>query len=47
MDEEGRPIETIYDAQQAITSYARTFGNQDRRVDLERQAGKLMDLVAA
>ncbi len=47
MDEEGRPIETIYDAQQAITSYARTFGNQDRRVDLERQAGKLLDLVAA
>ena len=47
IDEEGRPIETLFDAQQAITAYARGFGNQDRRVDLERQAGKLMDLVVA
>ena len=47
IDEEGRPIETLFDAQQAITAFARGFGNQDRRVDLERQAGKLMDLVAA
>jgi len=40
-------MEPLFDAQQAITAYARCFGNQDRRVDLERQAGKLMDLVAA
>lgn len=45
--EEGRPIETIWDAVTAITAVAREMPNNDARVDLEREGGKLLDLVAA
>jgi hypothetical protein len=45
MDEEGHPIETLWDATCAVTAYARTIQHQDTRVDLERQAGQLLDLV--
>jgi Domain of unknown function (DUF932) len=44
--DEGRPIETIWDAVTGITAYARGIQHQDQRVDIERQAGKLLDLVA-
>lgn len=44
--EEGRPIETLWDAATAVTAYARGVGHQDARVDLERQAGKLLQLAA-
>jgi hypothetical protein len=40
--EEGRPIETRWDAVTAITAYARAIDNQDRRVEIEREAGKLL-----
>lgn len=41
--EEGRPIETIWDATTAVTAYAKTVKWQDERVGLERQAGDLLD----
>lgn len=43
--EESRPIETVWDATTAITAYARGIEHQDERVALEREAGKLLDLV--
>ena len=44
--EEGRPIETIWDATTAVTAVAREMPNNDTRVEMERKAGDLLDLVA-
>jgi len=44
--EEGRPIETIWDAVTAATAIARDIPNSDTRVDLEKQAGKLLQIEA-
>lgn len=44
--EEGRPIETLWDATTAATAYARSIAHQDARVDLERRAGEVMALAA-
>ena len=46
MEEEGRPIETLWDATVAATAHARTIPNQDRRVEVERAAGELLKLAA-
>lgn len=43
--EEGRPIETVWDAVTGATAYAKTLPHQDERVGVEREAGKLLDLV--
>ena len=45
--EEGRPIETLWDAVTGVTAYAKTIRNTDDRVVVERDAGKILDLVAA
>lgn len=45
--EEGRPIENYWDAVTGITAYARAIPFQDSRIEFERQAGKVLDLVAA
>lgn len=45
MAEEGRPIETLWDVATAATAYARGIEWQDTRIDLERAAGKVLDLV--
>ena len=45
--DEHRPIETLWDATTAVTAFAREIQHQDRRVDLERQAGQILDLAAA
>lgn len=45
--EEGRPIETIWDAVTGATAHAKTIEHQDARVDLERKGGRLLDLVSA
>lgn len=45
--EEGRPIETVWDVVTGVTAYAKTVQYQDDRVAIERQAGKVLDLVAA
>ncbi len=44
--EEGRPIETIWDATVAATAHARSIPNTDKRVELERAAGELLKLAA-
>lgn len=44
--EEARPIETLWDAVTAVTAYARGVPHQDRRIDLEREAGKILDMAA-
>ena len=46
-DEEGRPIETVWDLVTGATAYAKSIQHQDDRVSVERAAGKLLDLVAA
>jgi hypothetical protein len=45
--DEGRPIETIWDAATGITAHARSIQWQDERVALERQAGEVLDLATA
>jgi hypothetical protein len=40
--EEGRPMETRWDAVTGLTALARNLGNQDERVRLERKAGALL-----
>jgi hypothetical protein len=44
--EEGRPIETVWDATTAVTAYAKTIPHQDARVAIERKGGNILDLVA-
>lgn len=44
--EEGRPIESLWDAVTGVTAAAKTIRNQDDRVALERKGGALLDLVA-
>lgn len=44
--EEGRPIETLWDAATAVTAHAKAIPFQDERTLLEVEAGKLMRLAA-
>lgn len=44
--DEARPMETVWDVATGMTAYARTLPYQDQRVEIERQAGKVLDLVA-
>lgn len=44
--EEGRPIETIWDVTVAATAHARSMPNNDNRLNVERSAGKLLQLAA-
>lgn len=46
IDDEDRPIETIWDAATGITAYARDVKFTDDRVKLEREAGKVLKLAA-
>lgn len=46
MLEEGRPIETLWDAVTGLTAHAKTIAFQDDRVELERAAGRLLDLTS-
>lgn len=43
--EEGRPIETLWDAATGATAYARSIGWQDERVAVEREAGEILKLA--
>jgi hypothetical protein len=45
MLDEGRPIETVWDAVTGATAYARSIPWQSDRVEFETQAGGLLDLV--
>lgn len=44
--DEGRPMESLWDVTTGMTAYARTLGNQDARVTLEREAGKVLAMAA-
>lgn len=46
MNDEGRPIETLWDAATGATAYARGIMWQDDRVDIEREAGRILDMAA-
>jgi hypothetical protein len=46
MLEELRPIETLWDVTTAVTAYARNMPNSDRRIELERKAGEVLQLAA-
>lgn len=43
--EEGRPIESLWDATVGITAYAKNMTHQDARVDAEREGGRIIDLA--
>jgi hypothetical protein len=43
--DEGRPIESIWDAATGATAYARGIMNTDTRLDIEREAGRIIDMV--
>lgn len=45
--EEGRPIETVWDAVTGTTAAAKSIKWQDERVNMERLGGRMLDLVAA
>jgi hypothetical protein len=45
--EEGHPPRSAWDMAQGITAYARSIPNQDRRVETEKVAQKLLDTVTA
>jgi HAMP domain-containing protein len=45
--DEGRPIESVFDAVNGITAYARTITHQDRRTEIETIAGDVLELAAA
>jgi hypothetical protein len=47
IEEEDKPVRSVWDAAQAITALARDIPHQDSRIDLERKAGALLDKVAA
>ena len=44
--EEGRPIETLWDVTTAATAFARSRLNTDKRLEIERAAGELLKLAA-
>jgi hypothetical protein len=44
--EEGRPMETLWDAVCGITAAAKSINTQDDRVAWERAGGRLLDLAA-
>ncbi len=45
MLDEGRPVETVWDAVTAATAYARDIPYTADRVELETQAGAMLDLI--
>jgi hypothetical protein len=44
--EEHKPVESLWDAAQAVTAAARDIPNQNERVKIEEAAGKIMDMAA-
>ena len=45
--EEGKAPESVFDFVMGITSIARSIPHQDTRVDFEKRAGKILDMVAS
>lgn len=47
MEEENRPIETMWDATTAITAFAKSIPHMDMRIEMEKEGGKILELVKA
>lgn len=45
IDEEGKPIESLWDATTGVTAYARQLPYQDKRVEMERLGGEILELA--
>lgn len=45
--DEQRPIETLWDAATGATAYARSIAYQDARIEIEREAGRILDMASA
>ena len=45
MREEGRPVETLWDAATAVTAFAKTVPWQADRVDIEREGGRILEMA--
>jgi hypothetical protein len=45
LQDEGRPIETLWDAATGVTAYARSIPYQDERVELERKGGAILAMA--
>jgi hypothetical protein len=43
--EEGKPMESLWDITTGMTAYAKTLNNTDNRVDVEREAGKVLAMA--
>jgi hypothetical protein len=46
IEDEGRPVENLWDVVTAVTAYARKFPHQDVRIAYEREAGEILALAA-
>jgi hypothetical protein len=46
-EEEGKPIESLWDVTTGITAYAKTIPNTNERVVFEREGGKVLDSLAS
>lgn len=46
LEDEGHPVENLWDAANAVTGFARSIPYQDDRLVLERKAGEIMKLAA-
>ena len=46
MADEQRPIETLWDAATGATAYARAIPFQDTRIEIEREAGRILEMAA-
>lgn len=44
--DEGRPIESLWDATTAVTAFARGVTHQDARIDLEKIGGEILEMAA-
>ena len=45
MSDEQHPIESLWDAAVGVTAYARAIPYQDERIELEREAGRILDMA--
>lgn len=45
MEEEGRPVRSVWDVVQGITAAARGIKHTDERIDMEKRAGRILDKV--
>lgn len=45
-EEEGRPIETVWDMSVGISAFAKSMSFQEDRIPLERAAGRILELAA-